>query len=87
MINIKHGDYNWKIKRKFKNILKLYEEFTLFKTTYNIRHPSDSSTNLSKFTSKDHFKLIFLASDFNKSKVRDQFIGIIQILFIKFCSC
>ena len=69
MLNIKHGDYNWTIKRKFNNILKLYEEYALFKTKFNLLHPSDSSTNLSKLTSKDHIKLIFLASDFNKSKV------------------
>jgi hypothetical protein len=38
LINIRHGTYSWTIKRRYKNFLKLYEAFTLYKTKQNLRH-------------------------------------------------
>ena len=37
-IHIKHGEHAWTIKRKYKNFLKLYEAYALFKTKLNIRN-------------------------------------------------
>jgi hypothetical protein len=38
IINISHGVYNWTVKRRYKNFLKLYEAFALFKTKLNIKN-------------------------------------------------
>ncbi len=38
IINISHGEYNWTVKRRYKNFLKLYEAFALFKTKLNIKN-------------------------------------------------
>ena len=38
IININHGSYRWTIKRRYKNFLKLYEAFTLFKTKLNLKN-------------------------------------------------
>ena len=37
-INIKHAQFQWQVKRKYKNFLKLYEAYALFKTKQNIRN-------------------------------------------------
>lgn len=82
-IHIKHGPFSWSVKRKYKNFLKLYEAYALFKTKLNIRNAAhlasnaimlpqmhDSSPNANKFKSTDHFKLFFqsIVSDFAHSK-------------------
>ena len=82
-IHIRHGEHAWTIKRKYKNFLKLYEAYALFKTKLNIRNAAaaahltpnlhnDSLNQIGdkKFTHSDHFKLLFqsIASDFDQAK-------------------
>jgi hypothetical protein len=37
IIRVQHANFCWTIKRKYKNFLKLYETYALFKTKLNIR--------------------------------------------------
>ena len=37
-ISIRHAQFQWQVKRKYKNFLKLYEAYALFKTKQNIRN-------------------------------------------------
>jgi phospholipase D1/2 len=37
IINIQHCNHTWQIKRRYKNFLRLYETYCLFKTKLNIR--------------------------------------------------
>lgn len=43
IINISHCGYQWTVKRRYKNFLKLYEAFTLFKTKQNIKDLAQSA--------------------------------------------
>lgn len=43
-IRIKHAKYTWLIKRKYKNFLKLYETYALFKTKMNLKNASSHLT-------------------------------------------
>jgi len=45
-IKIKHSDYSWTIKRKYKQFLKLYEAYGLFKTKLNIRNAAVAAAHL-----------------------------------------
>lgn len=42
-IHVRHGRYSWVIKRKYKQFLKLYEAYALFKTKLNIKNVALSS--------------------------------------------
>ena len=48
IINIRHADFSWTIKRKYKNFLKLYEAYTLFKTKMNIKNATEHLTTFSQ---------------------------------------
>lgn len=42
-IQVRHGRHAWTIKRKYKQFLKLYEAYALFKTKLNIKNVALSS--------------------------------------------
>lgn len=43
IINITHAGHTWSIKRRFKNFLKLYETYALFKAKLNIKNVAVSA--------------------------------------------
>jgi len=42
-IQINHAHFSWTIKRRYKNFLKLYEAYALFKTKLNIKNAAASA--------------------------------------------
>lgn len=73
-ISVKHAQFSWTIKRKYKNFLKLYEAYALFKTKLNIRNATHTN-NLPQITNPtpNETTTTAAASNANRFKSSDHF--------------
>jgi phospholipase D1/2 len=74
-ISVKHAQFSWTIKRKYKNFLKLYEAYALFKTKLNIRNATHTNNNLPQVTNPTPNETTTAAasSNANRFKSSDHF--------------